>query len=105
MSAVAMAQEMHAGNVSVEHAITWHLTSNFMPPIRDEWIPICIGIVERYKAGDEDLSYKIHPPHKPEDVQLTAETIMNDLHLEPFLADDIEVEIEEYVPEPDPELN
>ena len=96
ISSVAMAERMAAGAVTVQEAMTWHLRSNFLPPIREAWIPVCVGIIERVRAGDADLSYKIHAPGKPDDVLERVETIIDDLHLDPFVSDEIVATDEPY---------
>lgn len=88
LAAIELAERMRSGELTVEEAVTRHLSSGFVKPIHDGWIPVCVSIIERVRAGDSDLSYKIHVPGKPDDVFFTAETIIEDLHLDPFVSDE-----------------
>ena len=87
LAVVKLADQVEIGTMSLTDAVSRHLTTGFIKSIRVEWLQICTGIIERYKGGDHDLSYKIHAPGKPDDVMLTAESIIEDLHLEPFVGE------------------
>lgn len=88
MLAVAgLAERVKAGTISLGDAVAQHLITGFVRPIRAEWTSVCVGIIERYKGGDHDLSYEIHTPGKPDDVLVTAESIIEDLHLDPFVGE------------------
>lgn len=91
LSAIAIAERMKAGEMSVQEAITWHLRCNFRPPVHLDWIPICVSIVERVQSGDGDLTYKIDSPRRPEGSIdfVRADTVIDDLHLQPFVSTEV----------------
>lgn len=87
LTTIELANDVESGTKSLNDALSEHLRNNFVRPICLEWLPICVGIVEQYKGGDHDISYEIHAPNKPKDVLLSAESIIEDLHLEPFVGE------------------
>ncbi len=87
LAVIELAGEVEAKTKSLTEAVQQHFATGFIRPIRAEWAPVCVNIIERYKGGDHDLSYKVHALGKPSDVLLTAESIVEDLHLEPFVGE------------------
>lgn len=83
LAAVELANKVQAGTLSLTDAVAQHFSTGFVRPIRSEWIPVCVSIIERYKGGDHDLSYEVHVPGK-DNVLVTAESIIEDLHLDAF---------------------
>lgn len=84
LAVMELADKVEAG-MPLDEAVRLHLTTGFFNPIRIEWHPVCMAIIERYKGGDQDLSYGIPIPNKPDVLPLTAESLVEDLHLDPFL--------------------
>lgn len=83
LAVTELAQKVEAGTMSLRDALHRHLATGFVNPIPEEWIPVCMGIIERYQGGDRELYYDIPVPGKPD--SLVAESITEDLHLEPFM--------------------
>lgn len=42
------------GSITLEQAITWHLTSNHFPPIPTSMVPVCIEAIEWANEGNFD---------------------------------------------------
>jgi hypothetical protein len=82
-SAIQLAVDVHDERTTLVEALRQHLMTGFFHQINDEWIPVCVGIIERYNAGDDDLSYGVAVPNKTIDVP--AEKIVDDLQLSPFI--------------------
>ena len=87
LAVIELANNVEAGSISLAEAVGKHFATSFVKPIRDEWISVCVSIIKQYQGGDHDLSYKIHAPGKPDDVLVTAESIIEDLHLDPFVGE------------------
>lgn len=85
LAAIELAGKVEAGTMSLADAVRQHLTTGFVKPIREEWYSACVGVIERYKGGDDDLSYGVPIPNKPGAVPVSAESLVEDLHLEPFI--------------------
>lgn len=68
----------------LRHALNWHLVCNHFPydPSRVALIEPCARIIERYRAGDHDLSYRVHGPES-----ITAEKMVEQCHLDAFLVE------------------
>ena len=87
LAIIELANNVTAKTMSLYDAVHQHLATGFVKPIHESWALVSVNIIERYKNGDHDLSYKIHAPGKPDDVLVFAESIVDDLHLEPFMGD------------------
>lgn len=85
LAVIELADKVEAGTMSLTDAVHEHLTTGFVKPVREEWHSVCVGLIERYKDGDDDLSYGVPIPNKPEAVSVSAESLVEDLHLEPFI--------------------
>ncbi len=84
LAIIELANKVTAKTMSLYDAVHQHLATGFANPVREAWVPVVVNIIERYKSGDHDLSYKIHAPGKPDDVRI-AESVVEDLYLEPFM--------------------
>lgn len=51
LGALGMAEEVGEGNVSLQAAVSWHLTSNHYPPHPAFMVPVAVAAVE---AGQEE---------------------------------------------------
>lgn len=87
LAVIELAGKVEAGAMSLTEALRLHFSTGFVKPIREGWIPVCVGIIEKYKGGDIDLSYGVNVPDKPTDFTVVVELIVEDLHLEPFMAE------------------
>lgn len=85
LAVIELAGKVEAGTMSLTDAVCQHLTTGFVKPVRKEWHSVCVNLIERYKGGDDDLSYGIPIPNKPDAVPVSAESLVEDLHLEPFI--------------------
>lgn len=85
LAVIELADRIRAGTMSLTDAVREHLTTGFVKPVREEWHSVCVAIIERYKGGDENLSYDIPIPNKPDAIPVSAESLVEDLHLEPFI--------------------
>lgn len=84
VNAEGMAEAVTEGMVSLEQALTYHLQFNHYPPVDVAWVPVCLGIVERWNEGDDDLSYEVANPIREGDRRLARE-VVEALHLDSFL--------------------
>lgn len=85
LAVIELANQVEAGTMTLIDAMRRHFSANFVKPIHEKWLPVCINIVERFKGGDHDLAYDILIPDKPDDLPIVAESLVEDLHLEPFM--------------------
>ncbi len=85
-NAEGMAEQVAAGNISLEQAIEWHLTENHMPPVPLAMVEVCTRIIKtqgEWGYGD-DISL-------PEDIRWRGQTqapilsVIEEFHLDPFL--------------------
>ena len=87
LAVIELAGRVEAGTMSLLDAVSQHVTINFVHIPHRAWIPVCVDIIKRYKGGDHDLSYQIHPPGEPERALVSAESIVENLHLDPFIGE------------------
>lgn len=60
LNALGFADAVNDGQIKLEQALSWHLTSNHYPPLPTFFIPTCIAAIE---AGqDEDWDQEIQLP-------------------------------------------
>lgn len=60
LSAIGFAEEVASGGISLDTALSWHLSSNHYPPVPTFFIPTCKAAIE---AGqDEDWDREIALP-------------------------------------------
>lgn len=67
-----------------DQALRWHLQSNHYPPINEVFIPVAKEAIE--KGNQEDWDYVIKMPNG---VSKTVAQIIEGLHLESFLDEEI----------------
>ncbi len=61
-TAFSIADDVANGLAPLRDALKWHLTYNHRPPIHEAWVDSCAAIIQRYNAGDHDLSYQVKRP-------------------------------------------
>lgn len=88
LHAVEAADMVADGTVTLEQALSYHLTSNHYPPVPTSMIPVCIEAIEAFEQG---VFYKMLD--LPEGVsyrgenQAPASAIVEAHHLEAFITD------------------
>ncbi len=80
MQAEEMAAAAGEGEVSMRMALTWHLTSNYFPPVHTIFVDSCMEAINL--AAHEHYDAEITLPNGR---VLTAEQICEELHLWPFV--------------------
>lgn len=60
LGAIAFAEQVEDGNVSLRAALSWHLTSNHYPPLPSFFIPVAEQAIDL--ARDEDWDAEIDLP-------------------------------------------
>lgn len=85
LAVIELAQNVEAREMTLRDAVRQHLATGFFKPVRDGWIPVCVGIIEKYKGGDTDLSYDVPIPSKPDALPVKVESLVEDLHLAAFM--------------------
>ncbi len=79
------------GEISIDQALSWHLSSNHYPPIPQYMLPACKAAIDAANAGEWDREIDI-----PEGVQYkdggkpTASALIEHAHLDSFLDRDDE---------------
>lgn len=69
--------------VETSVALAWHLSSNMYPPIHHSFIPVAEEAIAHANYGDLD-----HTILLPNGIELSVETIVEELHLEFFVTFD-----------------
>jgi len=87
LAVIELAGKVEAKRMSLAEALRQHFATNFVSPIREEWVPVCVDIIEQYKDGNHDLSYKVHVPGEPDRALVSAESIVGNFHLDPFVGE------------------
>lgn len=54
LRAVEAADMVSDGTMTLEQALSYHLTSNHYPPVPTSMIPICIEAINAFNEGDYD---------------------------------------------------
>ena len=80
MGAMGMADQVQQGHLALEDALYWHLQSNHYPPVNAVFIPTCIKAIEACQREECDMLITM-----PNGRTLTAEQVVEGLHLEAFL--------------------
>ena len=60
LNALGFAAAVNDGDIQLEQALSWHLTSNHYPPLPTFFIPTCIAAIEA--GNDEDWDQEITLP-------------------------------------------
>ncbi len=87
LAVIELARKIEADEMTLTDAIRQHLATGFFKSVQEKWIPVCVGVIERYRGGDTDLSYGVNVPDKPTDCTVLVESIVENLHLEPFMGE------------------
>ena len=86
MSAMGMSAEVGEGNVGLNTALHWHLTSNHYPPLPTELISVAEKAIDLANEDDWDAEIEM-----PEGIQFrnsdtaTVQQIVASMHLEEFI--------------------
>jgi hypothetical protein len=81
LQTIEMANQVREGNLPLRSALLWHLESNHFPPQPASLAVLCERAIE---AGNEqDFERVIYTT--PRGITLTAERVIDHLHLEAFV--------------------
>lgn len=80
LNAEEMAAAAGEGEVSMRMALTWHLQSNHFPPVHTIFVDTAMQAIRL--AADEDLDTEIELPNG---LVKTVQSIVEELHLWPFV--------------------
>ncbi len=87
MNAMGMAIEVDKGNVVLNTALHWHLTSNHYPPLPTALIEVAEKAIDHANDGDWDAEIEM-----PEGIQfrhqntVTVSQAVETMHLDSFLS-------------------
>jgi len=87
MTAEGYKKSIDDGSLSLENAISIHLSSNHYPPLPSTLVPVALKALTKAKKGEwekkirlpEGLEHKIYGKLVP------VQVVMDYMHLEPFL--------------------
>ena len=87
MNAMGVVEQVREGNVGLEAALHWHLTSNHYPPLSTRLIPVAEQAIDLANTGEWDI--KIEMPEgmrfKRRDT-ITVSEAVESMHLDTFLS-------------------
>lgn len=92
LNAMAMAEVVGEGEISLRTALGWHLSSNHYPPVPESMIEPCVLAIEA--AGDEDWNRQIDLPEGVTwrgETSAPAHAIIEGHHLDSFLTTEEDV--------------
>jgi hypothetical protein len=78
-----MREAVDDGLASMRQALAWHLGSNHYPPIHHSFVESALNAISAVDAEDYDEVILL-----PNGIELTASTIVEELHLDSFLNSD-----------------
>lgn len=90
ISAMGMKEQVGEGNVSIDTALSWHLTSNHYPPIPSYMIPVAKRAIAKANRGEWEKKVRL-----PKDVEhrvygklVPVHEVVSHMHLDCFLDQD-----------------
>ena len=96
MRAMGFAEAAEDGLLDVRGAVDLHLTTNFYPPLRANFLPTAMAAIDAF--DEEDGHRKIDLPDGVMHAHTNSNTmpawqVVDNLHLEPFIGLGSEVEL------------
>lgn len=80
LKTIEMADAVEEGSISLAQALTYHLQVNHFPPVHPDFFPAIRNAIVQAENGQWSQEIRL-----PNGKILTAEEIIDQLHLKPFL--------------------
>ena len=85
-NAAGMAEQVNDGALSLDAAVSWHLSSNCYPPVPQLMVPVAVQAIHRMRTGHGDSAVTLpHGTTYRGRVKVEASLIIESLRLDAFV--------------------